>query len=586
MSDVDALRDRLIAERLTARTAEILAAVARVEYYNRQYNAGARTVDALTCPPALAALTPADLAARLPECPESAGAEAIGRDEALGFLAGDVAGYVTGGRAPGPSLGMDMPALFAIAAPGRGAGAAKVEHCVRYVHRRWLAYHAGALRMESTDDNLLRWTAPPVGGWPAVAHPLAPLVDAWQLWKKANDTTAPPDAKTRTAGGLIRLPYAATETVRRAWRPAAEVAAVEVDGEPLTARLLDARPDCAQDWLYVDGPDAGLDERGNLSLPDPSFSPYRQRARDMPITMVALRTLGAMDGRSALRGDVRTVLTVAYAATRPVVWSDDEGARLLARTGTGGYRRPEASDVRRWRDATDATDSIRLYFHDQYGRAWIRVAVADPFIDGRRKISPPAWFREQAGDPENVGAGMGYTLTAAAHPARLHGQKPGPWQHVLANMEYWLARSFDGADGVAPLLVPVRPGGPGPWVAMRWHEVLTLLALDRFDAQSRSGRDAALRRYWRIFTSFHKAGYMKHGEAGPGDVVEIKASARQRGEGRQGKGRAQTPWLRFRATARFCEAARLADDGKWRSAGLLDWFGVPQTHDEPSANAR
>ena len=71
---------------MTARTAEILAAVARVKYYNRQYNAGARTVDALTCPPALAALTPADLAARLPECPESAGAEAIGRDEALGFL--------------------------------------------------------------------------------------------------------------------------------------------------------------------------------------------------------------------------------------------------------------------------------------------------------------------------------------------------------------------------------------------------------------------------------------------------------------------------------------------------------------------
>ena len=47
MSDVDALRDRLIAERLTARTAEILAAVARVEYYNRQYNASARTVPPL-----------------------------------------------------------------------------------------------------------------------------------------------------------------------------------------------------------------------------------------------------------------------------------------------------------------------------------------------------------------------------------------------------------------------------------------------------------------------------------------------------------------------------------------------------------
>ena len=109
----------------------------------------------------------------------------------------------------------------------------------------------------------------------------------------------------------------------------------------------------------LDGPDAGLDERGNLSLPDPSFSPYRQRARDMPITMVALRTLGAMDGRSALRGDVRTVLTVAYAATRPVVWSDDEGARLLARTGTGGYRRPEASDARGPATCCEAKDDRR-----------------------------------------------------------------------------------------------------------------------------------------------------------------------------------------------------------------------------------
>ena len=164
----------------------------------------AKANDGAECPPALAALTPADLAAWLPECPESAGAEAIGRDEALGFLAGDVAGYVTGGRAPGPSLGMDLPALFAIAAPGRGAGAAKVEHCVRYVHRRWLAYHAGALRMESTDDNLLRWTAPPVGGWPAVAHPLAPLVDAWQRWQETMPTERPPFV-LGTRGSLARL---------------------------------------------------------------------------------------------------------------------------------------------------------------------------------------------------------------------------------------------------------------------------------------------------------------------------------------------------------------------------------------------
>ena len=126
------------------------------------------------------------LVRRAPAAPEAPGrGSGEARSAAPGMAAAVGCGAAatvqpTGGRAPGPSLGMDLPALFAIAAPGRGAGAAKVEHCVRYVHRRWLAYHAGALRMESTDDNLLRWTAPPVGGWPAVAHPLAPLVAAWQ----------------------------------------------------------------------------------------------------------------------------------------------------------------------------------------------------------------------------------------------------------------------------------------------------------------------------------------------------------------------------------------------------------------------
>ena len=68
MSDIDALRDRLIAERKAAQTVvEVCAAVARVEHYNRAYAAGHRTVAALTCPDKIIP-EPVDLAAGLPEC--------------------------------------------------------------------------------------------------------------------------------------------------------------------------------------------------------------------------------------------------------------------------------------------------------------------------------------------------------------------------------------------------------------------------------------------------------------------------------------------------------------------------------------
>ena len=405
-------------------------------------------------------------------------------------------------------------------------------------------------------------------------HPLAPLVD--DLLRRA--AVEPDKAHVRVVGSMTRVPYAVTEAARRNWRPAADVTAVHVDGEPLAARLQNARPKNVLDWLYVDDSASVPAPGGNLHLPDRSFGVYPQNAIDMPLTMVALRLLGALDGRSGLRSDIRLVLAVAYAATQPVLWTDWEGARLLARTKTGGFRHPRESDVERWRSAVEVSDSIRLYYRDKYGRAWIRVLVADPYGDGRTSISSPAWFRERAAEGASLGAGMGWTLTAAAHPARQYGEKPGPWQHVLANMEYWLARSYDHEPGIAPLLQPVRPGGPGPWVSMHWYEVLQILALESFVLRDGKARDAALRRYWRIVESFREAGYLRHGEAGTGDVIEIDASPRAKR-----RGRAKPPWLRFRATVRFCEAARLADAGKWQTTGLLNWF---QTHDEPSVNVR
>ena len=167
MSDVDALRDRLIAERLTAQTAEILAAVARVEYYNRQYNASARTVDALTCPPALAALTPAALADWAPRTLLEVRGEVVSR-LADSLLAAPDPGPLAAWPPPGdwpPALldaldpARGARAVFALAVAwlnGEAPGAVGVAWLMVRVHAAWCTA-----------------PKPPL-------HPLAPLVDAWQ----------------------------------------------------------------------------------------------------------------------------------------------------------------------------------------------------------------------------------------------------------------------------------------------------------------------------------------------------------------------------------------------------------------------
>lgn len=413
------------------------------------------------------------------------------------------------------------------------------------------------------------WLALPAAQRPL--HPLAPLVAAWQAEALAVaaqvEAADPASAKVQAVGGLTRVPYVVNELLRRQWAPVDEVTAIMVDGEPLTARIQDARPKNAVDWLYVDDPASAPDSDGNLLLPDRSFR-YPQRARDMPLTMVALRSFD-VDRRSSLKYDLRRIMTAVYASTKPLSWSNEEGARrVLARTCEGAPRTPKDSDVKRFRDATDAGGSIRLYYRDKYGETWLGVMVTDPY-EGGRVLSQPAWFRQRAS--EQIGGGMGYTLTGAAHPNR---QRRGTWSSyslVINNMEYWLARSFEGEEGVAPLLRPVTTGGPGPWVTMKWFEALDLLGLYRWDRMIAKKNRRAREQYWRVVDGLQDAGYMKHGEAGNDDVVECQATPRS-GK-RSGR---STPWLSFRATARFCEAARLATAGKWQTVPLLDWLGVPE----------
>lgn len=398
--------------------------------------------------------------------------------------------------------------------------------------------------------------------------------------RRGNNPQGQSDKEPRVsvAYGATRISYAASEVLRRRWQASIDIDGIYIDGTPLVARLHSLRP--TEQWkLYSDDPSLMPSGGDNLELPDASFrrTPYPQNARDQPLPMVASRILGNLDGRSSLRSDLSTVLNVAYGSTGPVTWSDREGARLLARTKDGGFRRPTDGDVSRWRTAVEVGSSIRLYYVDRYGRDFISILIVDSYGDGRRIISPPAWFRERGGT-SNLGSSMGYTLSGAAHPSRQIGAKAPSFPHVLASMEYWLARSYEGEDGVAPLLRPVRPGRVGPWAPScrgepfwPWYDVLIFLGLERFDLTDSKARDAALRRYWRIVEGLQRAGYMRTDDAGNGDLIEVEASPRT---GRR-SGRA-TPWLRFRASARFCEAARLATLGKWTTMNLLDWYDLPE----------
>ena len=85
---------------------------------------------------------------------------------------------------------------------------------------------------------------------------------------------------------------------------------------------------------------------------------------------------------------------------------------------------------------------------------------------------------------------------------------------------------------------------------------------EQVNSNDPKGTDAAQRRYRRMVDGMREAGYLNQSNAN-GDSVEVRASEKRRG---------RSPTLRFRATARFCEAARLAAGRKWRTTRLPDWL--------------
>ena len=167
MSDVDDLRVRLIAEREAACTsAEVCAAQARIEHYNRQYANGCRDMATLTCPDTRIP-TPADLAEWLPQCPAPVRMEAIERltnlyNQRLAFWAKNISW-------------IDDEPLIAEVRKSRTADEGL----------SGLAHHLGQFRGFENDRDVrtiadvhATWGALPAAERPR--HPLALLVDAWQ----------------------------------------------------------------------------------------------------------------------------------------------------------------------------------------------------------------------------------------------------------------------------------------------------------------------------------------------------------------------------------------------------------------------
>ena len=397
------------------------------------------------------------------------------------------------------------------------------------VHRRWL-------------------DLPP----PRPDHPLVTVILGQQ--------STPDESHISHVNGMTRIPYTASEVVRRSWREDRAVSDVELDGKALDEHLSIILADpVSRRRLYVDSPEL-VNSVGRLRLSTTTRSNiYPQDARRRPLPMVAWRGVD-----SSLLQDLWILLTVVYGSTRAIVWTDKDGARLLARNASGGLRGAAESDPTRWHRLLVYANSIEIWFADRRGSRFVKVAYIYEIERGRVSIDKPTWYDESEGR---------FTLTGAAHRARHVGEgSRRAYSKLVGCMEYWLARSYDGTPGIAWLLRPANRGNsPGAWAPApsgktewwKWYEVLEVLLLEQVNREDSTGRAAALARYHRSVEGLRRAGYLHHDTCESEDAVEVEVTPRRRGA---------TPALRFRATARSCEAARLAQDGMWSTTPLFSWL--------------
>ena len=412
-------------------------------------------------------------------------------------------------------------------------GADVLADAIEYVHGAW----AGRLH---------RW---PEGKRPK--HPIAAIVDSWQ-----SRSGQPIAASTvSTVRGLVRRDARVSRVLRTPWESASVDAAL-VDGEPMATRFPDAtavfgeRP---KRRTYRPTAQRRLGLRGVAEIPT-------------DLRLSALSEIAG--GPTVLAGDVLALMNLAHASDHPVTIRERDGAALLARSRDGGFRRVRESDVKRFWQSAAALHGLLV--HERGTGRWANLARVDPLPESRAvMIGAPEWMR---------GKDRGrWTLTAdggiAARARQVAGEAGGSGRIITA-LEHYLGAYYPGrGKGLSPYLRAANgKGSAGPVVSLPWRTVMDLAGF-AWDQRSAADDHAMLLRYRRCARRLARAGYCVQSyraEAAAGDtveIVEVVRSARTRPAG-----------LRFRASARFCEAARLANlaHGKgFATVALGAWLGLP-----------
>ena len=401
--------------------------------------------------------------------------------------------------------------------------------------------------------------------------PLSRIVRAWQNRPRTIET-----ASTTQTSGVVRIPYRASEVLRRDWKPLdGDVNAVIVDGEPLAAWLKDITPPARGKKARVYSPN----KQGQMTL---AIS-IEGKSKAKPVPLIAFEQFSD-DLRSPIATDVAILMTVAHASNQDIRLTSAEGARFLARGLGGQARRVREPDKQRFEDAFAALHGMSQWVHCPDGICRLYPLIkTDRINDDLVEFGPPTWAKNQSGF---------YTLSGAfgqASAGRLVGQANdgGLWRTIYG-VEYWLARApatwsqkRKKMVGSAKTLLPASgKAGPGQWEKIKWRQLLILSgecwdpADKREDAKARQRYKRRIERLQGYGTEKTKSGkrvkkkiYPSYFTPSPGsapaeagDTVEFHQSKRG--------------YINVRATERFVAGAELASKSQFEIMRLAEFMGI------------
>ena len=415
--------------------------------------------------------------------------------------------------------------------------------------------------------------------FPNVLQPLTPLIEAWQETGHGKPIS---DIYIKTAGGMSRRAYEMADLVRTPWEDAGvdgRVSAVKVDGLAVAARM------SAERSRPTSKPRQGGDhERGRLLKPAGTEGQVtmagfgRGRNALAQPTVIWAYAQFAGDRKRMLGEDVVTLIELAHLFDEPVMWAPRQLVAVMARKRDGGFRTPKETDFERLMNATAAARALLMPVRDSRGKLWWH-DVVDVSQDSRRRrirLGRPMWAMTRRGR---------FTLTAtlgACGRPRFAGHQA--LRRAITGLEYWLARSVaPGGKGTAPDLLPDHGGGPGPWRKMQMQQFLEICGepLKKMSAGHRRQAFKMIRDRLAGSDAYHS--YVVPGgrttKAAPaGDSVEVCLD--------NANGTRLRGCVLVRASAVFCEAARLAQEGRYVQVSAREYLGRPRILSASGEDAR